>query len=802
MKKIIAILLSVLMLCSMMTVLATASSSLVYKSVYGTATIDGDKDSAYDTALALPLIQTGYNSGDGKVLDEPNGTVYILNDDKNVYILFEMYDDNLDDTNANTYKQDSVELFYMKDNAMVQLRYVFNGVVSDETLDNGHAIKLTDKGYNVEVAMPITDVLDNKIDMCVQHNDCSNGDRDYTVYVEGNSDGDDAWKRDTRDSEYDCWWKLELAGSFEDEVEEPVEEPVEEKPITLEDIDAETLAMIQNDDAYSARVFLQDTVKYGYTNAGIFHGKFGEVLEMNDTDLVMTFRLTAEETADYTKKPKFGIQIAEKFLKLPEGSVRDTVGESGTFTFTWTDITIKAEGYDDVVIPGQTKEFDWTIVDKGSYTSGNMHQIDFVKPVMEQLGLDLETFCTEYLPKVSDVSTTVTLTEYNGITVELLNGEAAEEPTDTPDEPSETPDEPSETPDEPVETPDEPEVPAGPVEVDDATLEMLTNNQAWTAMVFMQDTVNWGWTNAGVVQAKFGEVADYNASELAMTFIAGAEETKDYTKTVKFGIQIAEKFLKLPENSEKDTVGESGTFTFTWTDITLKADGYADVVIPGETRSFNWTIVDKGSYTSGNTHQIDFTKPIMEQLGLDIAGLCDYMKNLTDVTTTIALTEYNGITVERIEKINAEKQAVIDEFLKGLDPYKAIVEEALESAKAANNEDLEALKTELEGYEATAKAALADAEAYVNGDANGAYEIALLASSCDEIGDLIEDVEEELEKIAKEEADRIAAEEAAKIAAAEKAAATKRTVTICIIVAAVVAVAVVVVIIIAKSKKK
>ena len=234
MKKQLSIFAAIVAVCIAATICVfAATADIVHQSVEGTAVIDGVKDEAYDGALALDFIQKGKNNGAGETLDEPIGTAYIINDAEWVYVYFDVLDSQLDSASANNYEQDSVEAFWMDGNAKNQIRY---HVAQDENgeyivdVDSGtayaSAVAITDTGYAVELQFPITDVKDNQIEMCLQINACSDGKRDYTCYIEGNADGDDAYQRADRESTYDVWWTLTLAGEHEDTRVEKIDEPL------------------------------------------------------------------------------------------------------------------------------------------------------------------------------------------------------------------------------------------------------------------------------------------------------------------------------------------------------------------------------------------------------------------------------------------------------------------------------------------------------------------------------------------------------------------------------------------------
>lgn len=262
MKKLIGILAVCIAMCLCMTAVSfAATADIVHQSVEGTAVIDGTKDDAYANALTLPFIQKGESNGGGEVFDAPQGTAYIINDAEWVYVYFEVYDSALDNTSANNYEQDSIEAFWMVDNSKTQIRYHYDGVVD---ADSGTApvdgtdykAVTTDNGYAVELRLPITDVKANQIEMCLQINACTDGKRDCTIYIEGNAAADNAYQRSNRQTEYDVWWTLALAGDHADSRVDP-----EEKPMELTAEDEAKIAEIQEyiDRVEAAKTVLADT---------------------------------------------------------------------------------------------------------------------------------------------------------------------------------------------------------------------------------------------------------------------------------------------------------------------------------------------------------------------------------------------------------------------------------------------------------------------------------------------------------------------------------------------------------------
>ena len=408
MKKLLCMIISAVMLC---TVLATVSfaktADTVYQSVEGTAVIDGVKDDAYANALALSMVQTGLTNGGGKVLETPMATVYILNDAEWVYVFFEVTDDQLDSSNPNNWEQDSVEIYYMEYNIGKQVRFLLDctKVVNNNNEVNVEvAIVPTDIGYNAEVKFPICDVLNNQVETCVQINQCTDGIRQYTVFAEGHTDGDQAWQRSKYTSRYDSWWTLALAGEHEDTRTSDARAPMEmnkDNYLKLKDTTISASLTTQNRVNYS---------DYQVIGASVY-ANVGQTVDFLWTDLSGLMNYNAETTADFTTNPFFNVVLGDASMPA------DTEAK---YHFTYTDITVKAEGYEDVVIPAGKIEEVFEPTDNGSYVSGNTASLDLVTIIAANLDLTTEELCT-YLTNVTEVSGSVTFVAYEGRGVEDLN---------------------------------------------------------------------------------------------------------------------------------------------------------------------------------------------------------------------------------------------------------------------------------------------------------------------------------------------------------------------------------------------
>ncbi len=416
MKRLLAILVVAAMVISMLsmtTVLSAATADIVNQAGEGTAVIDGTKDEAYDTATPLDFVQKGKTNGSGEVLDAPIGQAWVINDAENVYVFFSVIDSELDNTSTNNYETDSVDVFWMKDNEKQQWRLYFDDTGSADSgvaPDGFFKTVTTDTGYDVECYFPITDVLNNQIEMCLQINACSGGKRDYTCYILGNQDADDAYQRTNRQTNYDVWWTLALTGEHEDTRVDPVEEPAE--------LTVKNYIDIRDNSKVYVQLYTQNTYDWsGWASIGTGEGMAlgGSVSPEGWKGLFApVVQYTVEQIPDWANLPIFAIQVGddqylEPSVKNDDGTWKDsgTFGDTARYQFTYTDITVKANGYNDVVIPGGVLSGRWTAKSEGSYTSGTSFTIDLIGPAKDQLGLDVEGACT-WLANVTDVLTTIT----------------------------------------------------------------------------------------------------------------------------------------------------------------------------------------------------------------------------------------------------------------------------------------------------------------------------------------------------------------------------------------------------------
>ena len=161
----------------------------IEKIPYGTISVDGEEDAAWDNAVNIPLT---INKG-----SEASANAKVLWDDDNLYVYATVNDAVLDKTGAQTHEQDSLEVFIDEDNGKTasygedDKQYRIN--YDNEQSFNGKkclaenvksATKTIDGGYVVEAAFKWTDIKPangTKIGLELQINDAKGGKRIGTL---------------------------------------------------------------------------------------------------------------------------------------------------------------------------------------------------------------------------------------------------------------------------------------------------------------------------------------------------------------------------------------------------------------------------------------------------------------------------------------------------------------------------------------------------------------------------------------------------------------------------------------------
>jgi endo-1,4-beta-xylanase len=147
---------------------------------YGKAVIDGEKDSGY--ASVKPIIADQFIQGienEKNVFRGATAKVWILWDEKALYVYAEVNDPFLSDANSAAYMQDSIEIFVDENNGKTtsyqtddsQIRINFKNLVSygstGEISGLKSATKIVNGGYVVEVMIPYRSSLAAKEDTVI-----------------------------------------------------------------------------------------------------------------------------------------------------------------------------------------------------------------------------------------------------------------------------------------------------------------------------------------------------------------------------------------------------------------------------------------------------------------------------------------------------------------------------------------------------------------------------------------------------------------------------------------------------------
>lgn len=141
---------------------APENTSEKVQAIYGTPKLDGEIDEIWNSIAETKMLNAAY--GDHGA----SGTFKTMWDEKYLYVLVDVTDENLDDTSANDYEQDSVEFFineshekpdsYENGDAQYRVNYKNKqsfGSGTPDTENFNTSVKLTDKGYIVEAAIPL-----------------------------------------------------------------------------------------------------------------------------------------------------------------------------------------------------------------------------------------------------------------------------------------------------------------------------------------------------------------------------------------------------------------------------------------------------------------------------------------------------------------------------------------------------------------------------------------------------------------------------------------------------------------------
>lgn len=153
---------------------------------FGTPVIDGKVDAIWNKVPAMQVnkYQTAWQGA--------TGTAKAMWDDKNLYVLVQVSDKELDKSNKNAWEQDSVEVFldqnnekttfYQEDDGQYRVNFANETSFSPDGIKKGFESKVTVSGtnYTVEMKIPLTAVKPKngtKLGFDIQINDAKSGAR-------------------------------------------------------------------------------------------------------------------------------------------------------------------------------------------------------------------------------------------------------------------------------------------------------------------------------------------------------------------------------------------------------------------------------------------------------------------------------------------------------------------------------------------------------------------------------------------------------------------------------------------------
>ena len=321
--------------------------------------------------------------------------------------------------------------------------------------------------------------------------------------------------------------------------------------------------------------------------------------------------------------------------------------------------------------------------------------------------------------------------------------------------------------------------------------------------VFTQSHYNWKLVELGApITGTLGQTVEANWTDIQGLVEWLDEDTNSFSQDPYLVLQMSDDEILsegLPSDAAVGDLGYVGYYTFTYTDITINSEGFDTVVIPGDTIE-NCRLVPKneGGWISGAAYEYNLSPYIKQTLGLDTVQLCEFISNITSISTTVTLDAYNGVTADRLEELKAEAEAAEAAAVEEVNGYS----EAVSSAESVVNDEtasIEDKKTAAEDALEAANNAVAAAEGYPDllETANALLETA------NELNDTVAELEEaEAEAELSNEEEPAADENGSADTQTAADAGEQGSSTVVIVVVIVVVIAVVAVIAVLAAKKK
>lgn len=165
---------------------ATPANARTSTAKYATPKIDGKIDAVWKNAATIPVNQ--YQMA----WQGASGTAKVLWDSKNLYVLIQVSDSQLDKKSANAWEQDSVEVFldenngktsfYQEDDGQYRVNFKNEKTFNPSSISKGFvsSVKVSGTSYTVEMKIPFKTIKasnNKKLGFDVQINDGKNGAR-------------------------------------------------------------------------------------------------------------------------------------------------------------------------------------------------------------------------------------------------------------------------------------------------------------------------------------------------------------------------------------------------------------------------------------------------------------------------------------------------------------------------------------------------------------------------------------------------------------------------------------------------
>lgn len=167
-----------------------------------------------------------------------------------------------------------------------------------------------------------------------------------------------------------------------------------------------------------------------------------------------------------------------------------------------------------------------------------------------------------------------------------------------------------------------------------SALALNTDNKKISTQVYAQPNSDWSWHSPGTTEIPYGETVEVKYTDFS------SFANLDSSAAITLGIQNVDTTL--------DTEGDTSRIVYTMSDVVIKADGYADYVVPATVRDANLTAKNE---SWGLAHLDDtITLDLAAASGsTEPAEQAKYLAAITEITYTITYNGYNDDVAVAVE---------------------------------------------------------------------------------------------------------------------------------------------------------